>query len=63
VSVFRPVYRELSPEEQDGIIYIKSYAETLYEEIVLRVPDIRSRDIAKTKIEEAVMWAVKGITS
>jgi hypothetical protein len=62
MSVFRPVYRELSLEEKDFIDFIKSTAEVLHEEIVSYVPEGRERSIAKTKLEEAIMWAVKGIT-
>ena len=63
MSVFRPVYRELSRDEKEGADRIKLYAEALYTEIVAYVPEGREKSIAKTKLEEAVMWAVKGITS
>ena len=40
---------------------IKAGADALLDEIDA-VPDPRCKALAKTKLEEAVFWAVKGIT-
>lgn len=72
-DVFHPVYRELSKEEKELIAKVKEKASELYELFVLvqfpadEVVPINGRSgrevaLAKTKLEEAVMWAVKGIT-
>lgn len=58
---FRKEYRELTQEEQELISSIKSQAFTLYE-LFNTVKDGREKSLAKTKLEEAIMWAVKGIT-
>lgn len=72
-DVFHPVYRELSGEEKDLMAKVKEKALELYELLVLvQYPNESSEPkassngrevaLAKTKLEEAVMWAVKGIT-
>lgn len=40
---------------------LRRYGTSLAEEILRRVPDSRERSLALTKVEEAVMWANKGI--
>lgn len=67
VNVFRPEYRELSLEESDLVSRIKDKAQELYfliESSIQESPSPKGREIAlaKTKLEESVMWAVKGIT-
>ena len=60
-SRFRPVYRELTAEEVAVLRDIKveaSVMETLFE----NVPNGREKSLALTKLEESVMWAVKGLT-
>ena len=42
---------------------LKDIGITFIRQIELCVPEGREASIAKTKIEEAVMWAVKGLTS
>ena len=66
-NVFRPVYRELSHEEKVSIEDIKDKAQSLYDifELANKSNEENSgREIAlaKTKLEESVMSAVKGIT-
>lgn len=72
-DVFHPVYRELSKEEKDLMAKVKEKASELYELfVVVQYPNESSEPkassngrevaLAKTKLEEAVMWAVKGIT-
>jgi len=58
---FRQQYRQLSPAEQQTVAAIKGYAEQL-EDLVEQVPEPRARALAMTKLEESVMWAVKGVT-
>lgn len=60
-NVFRPVYRELNEEEKNLIDSIKTKAYELYCFLEV-VPASREVSLAKTKLEESVMWAVKRIT-
>lgn len=59
----RHQYRVLSDEEKEAMVWIKDQALTMMEFIDARVPKGREASLAKTKIEEAVMWAVKGLTA
>ena len=59
-EIFRPKYRELKQNEKEQIDRIKSKAADLAAEFY--PTDTREKSIALTKLEEAVMWAVKGIT-
>ena len=45
------------------MLWIKDNALTMMEFIDEHVPKGREASLAKTKLEEAVMWAVKGITA
>jgi hypothetical protein len=58
----RHQYRVLSEAEKESMVWIKDQGLTMMEYIALHVPAGREASIAKTKIEEAVMWAVKGLT-
>lgn len=60
-NTFRTTYRELSDIEKHNINEIKSRAERVLE-ILNSLPPSREVSSAKTKLEESVMWAVKGIT-
>lgn len=67
-DVFRGNYRELTEEEKALVMQIKESAQSLYE-LIAGNPDEatnatkgRALSLAKTKLEESVMWAVKGIT-
>ena len=62
MSTFRKEYRELSPELARDIDEIKTRAEALEQSIKRALPIGRERSIAMTRLEEAVMWAVKGVT-
>ena len=58
---FRPVYRKLTEAESRHAEFIKKQAEELaraFEDM----PQGRETALAFTKLEEAVMWAVKGLT-
>lgn len=62
-SPFRVEYRELIEEEKIDIRAIKTSADVLYKLIEDVVPDSRERSLALTNLEQAVMWAVKGVTA
>lgn len=57
-NIFRPQYRELSEEEKSKVDSIKDAAMTLYQ----LLPYGRGGALARTKLEESIMWAVKEIT-
>ena len=59
---FRKQFRRLTPEEQRAVDEVKQAGSDF--EIMLNnyVHDGREKALALTKIEESVMWAVKGIT-
>lgn len=59
-EAFRLKHRELKREEQARIDRIKQKAVELAQEFYPH--DSRAKSIAQTKLEECVMWAVKGIT-
>lgn len=61
MSVFRPQYRELTDREKELVGNIKTVAESLYE-LMNEAPDGRYKSLAKTALEESVMWSVKGVT-
>jgi hypothetical protein len=61
MSVMRKVYRELSAEEKALVELIKDKAEELHG-ILGGAPPSREIALAKTNLEQAVMWAVKAIT-
>lgn len=65
-DVFRYDHRDLSPNEKGWVHSVKDQADTLLQSVIdvsYEYPDAdRELKIARVKIEEAVMWAVKGIT-
>lgn len=67
MSRFRSEYRALRSEEVSIIASIKMQAEDL--DIAIQntsmygTPDPRCIALARTKLEEAVMWAVKGVSA
>ena len=71
-DIFRQKYRDLNDMEKRELENIKTIAEELYKAIEHNtkagVPDpeghsnMREMALAKTKLEECIMWAVKGIT-
>lgn len=60
-SRFRTQYRELTADEKNQLTLLKQCAEEA-EKLIDEVPNPRYRALAHTALEEAVMWAVKGIT-
>ncbi len=60
-QAIRPVYRELSDAQKGMVVLVKSEGITLYTTLC-NLPSSREVSLAKTKLEEAVMWAVKAVT-
>jgi hypothetical protein len=60
-DTFRKTYRELSDAEKEHINTIKSMGADFLK-LFDSLEQSREVSIAKTKLEEAVMWAVKAIT-
>lgn len=61
-SRFRPVYRNLTPEEKQLHDDIKSKAAEL-ETLIEKVGPGRGTSLALTKLEESVIWSIKQLTS
>ncbi len=59
-NVMRHAYKVLSDIEKEQMQHIKDLGLKFYE--YLSIGESRELSLAKTKIEEAVMWAVKHIT-
>jgi hypothetical protein len=61
-NVMRHQYRVLTADEKAKMVHLKDMGVAFLNAIRDCVPEGREASIAKTKIEEAVMWAVKGLT-
>jgi len=61
-NVMRQQYKKLTEDDQNKMLNVKKLGREFYKYIDSLEPS-RENSIAKTKIEEAVMWAVKAITS
>lgn len=61
-NVMRHAYRVLSDEEKADMQMIKDKGLELHD-LLDRIGGSREMSLAKTKVEEAVMWAVKHITA
>lgn len=61
-NTMRHAYRVLSDEEKAAMQAVKDEGLKFYE-LVTELGNSRELSIAKTKIEEAVMWAVKHVTA
>ena len=61
IAPMRQAYRTLSQDEQDRVRAIKDAGAVLWL-LCEAEPASREASLAKTKAEEAVMWAVKAIT-
>jgi hypothetical protein len=59
----RHQYRVLSEPEKKAMVAIKDYGREFIAHLDNVVPQGRELSLAKTRIEEAVMWAVKGLTA
>ena len=62
-NIVRHQYRVLNDEEKASMLRIKDGGFWLIQVIEAAVPEGREASLAITKIEEAVMWAVKGLTA
>ena len=60
-DVMRKTYRTLTPEETMHMHTVKEIGQSFIE-YCDKVGSSRELSLAKTKMEEAVMWAVKAIT-
>lgn len=60
-NVMRHEYRKLSDEEKSDMQAVKDYGFELHE-FLDQLGTSRELSLAKTKLEESVMWAVKHIT-
>lgn len=63
-DTFRKFYKPMTPDVQKAIDVIKDQAELIEGEIIGNTTSDNGREmsLAKTKLEESIMWAVKGIT-
>ena len=62
-NAVRHQYRVLSDSEKAAMVAIKDKGLELIGLISVNVPNGRCAALAITKTEEAVMWAVKGLTA
>lgn len=62
-NTVRHEYRVLTDAEKTGMVHIKDMGLGLIRAIEANVPEGREASLAKTRIEEGVMWAVKGLTA
>lgn len=65
-DTFRKEYRQLNEDQKNDVQLIKTYAEDLFRKLENAGQnysiDARAMAIAKTNLEQCVMWAVKAIT-
>jgi hypothetical protein len=61
-NVMRHQYRVLSDTEKAMMLRVKDWGANGLNVLQDCVPTGRERSLAITKLEEAVMWAVKGLT-
>lgn len=58
----RAKYTDVTKEQQDKIDLIRSSFSNMYDVIDTNCKPSRETSLALTKLEEAQMWAIKGIT-
>lgn len=58
----RAKFTEATKEQQDKIDLIRSSFSNMYDVIDINCKNSRETSLAITKLEEAQMWAIKGIT-
>ena len=61
-NAMRHQYRVLSDAEKETMLWIKDQGLTMTEYIDANIPKGREASLAKTRVEEAVMWAIKHLT-
>ena len=62
MDVMRQEYKALSSDDSLRMLAIKAKGQELYD-MLAKLGDSREISLAKTKTEEAVMWAIKHITA
>lgn len=62
-NIMRHQYRVLTDAEKASMTRIKDWGSAGLNVIMDCTPPGRERSLAITKLEEAVMWAVKGLTA
>jgi hypothetical protein len=64
-DVFRKEYKEMDSKTKEAMEEIKNKAQELYNIIDGQIRSDNGREIAlaKTNLEQSIMWAVKGITA
>lgn len=67
INVFRSEYKELPGEIKNHILLVKDLANNLYERLSIpngspTMTQARAIALAKTKLEESVMWMTKALT-
>jgi len=60
-GAIRPTYKELSDDQKTKVAQLKE-AGVAFHQLISSCPASRESSLAKTKLEESVMWAVKGVT-
>ena len=62
-NAMRHEYRVLSEGEKAQMMTLKDIGLEFITAVTNAIPNTREGSLAKTKMEEAVMWAVKGLTN
>jgi U3 small nucleolar RNA-associated protein 14 len=62
-NTMRHQYRVLTEEEKKAMVAVKDAGLAFLETLDKFCQPGREASLAKTKVEEAVMWAVKGLTA
>jgi hypothetical protein len=62
-NTMRHQYRVLTEEEKKAMVAIKDGGLAFFRTLDMYCPPGRELSLAKTRTEEAVMWAVKGLTN
>lgn len=69
MDVFRKDYGTLTDKQKDAVLDLKTVAQGLLTVMNVSVPSeerserSRCMAIARTNLEQAIMWAVKGVTT
>lgn len=62
LDIFKKEYKPLDDSQQSRVNQIKNEAEKLYESFDWAIGDQRMLALAKTNLEQSIMWAIKAIT-